>query len=70
MFFESAKKFSLDPLSVDKVHLMVKNNEIYVYGFPNRLRVLPGTLRKYGDSFEHVILNKYKNLIDLELWKE
>lgn len=68
-FLEFIKFLNMSPLAVDKTHLFLKDNEIDVYGFPTRLRVLAGTLKKYGNQFDHLIPKAYKNADFTELWK-
>lgn len=68
-FLEFIKVLNMSPLAVDKTHLFLKDKEIDVFGFPTRLRVLAGTLKKYGNQFEHLIPEVYKNAVHKELWK-
>lgn len=68
-FLEFIRTLNMRPLSVDKTHLFLKDNSIDMYGFPTRLRVLSGTLKKYGDEFEHLIPEVYRNATQEKLWK-
>lgn len=70
LFFEATKKLGMSPVSVDKVHLYLDDDgKIRVEGFPTRLRVLAGTLNKYGTYFNSLIPSKYQNASSEELWK-
>jgi hypothetical protein len=68
-FLEFIKVLNMSPLAVDKTHLFLNDKQIDVFGFPTRLRVLAGTLKKYGNEFEHLIPEAYKNADHKELWK-
>lgn len=69
MFFELCKKYGYIPVSVDKIHLFLDNDEFKAYGFPSRLRVLAGTLSKYKPEFDDKIPTDFQNCNKDELWK-
>lgn len=69
MLFDFIKNFDFCPISVDKTHVFIKDNDIIAYGFPSRLRVLSGTLSKYSPFFDDIIPNEYLNVSKEILWK-
>lgn len=68
LFMDMIRVLECRPIAFDKCHL-VMSSYVAVYGMPTRLRVLAGTLSKYGKEMEYLIPEKYKNADSDELWK-
>lgn len=68
LFMDLIRVLECRPIAFDKCHLVI-NSDVTVYGMPTRLRVLAGTLGKYGKEMEYLIPEEYRNADSDELWK-
>ena len=57
------------PVSVDKTYVLYKDHSYIANGFPTRMRVLAGTLLKYGNEFIKYVPHEYKTATKDILWK-
>ena len=69
LFMDMIRRIGCTPMAFDKCHLKYENDYVDVYGMPTRLRVLAGTLSKYGDEMKYLIPDEYKNASDEVLWE-
>ena len=69
LFMDLIRLIGCKPLAFDKCHLTKEKGNVTVWGMPTRLRVLAGTLSKYGDEMSYLIPNEYKDVDSNELWK-
>lgn len=57
------------PVSVDKTYVFYKDHRYVANGFPTRIRVLSGTLLKYGNEFIKYVPREYRTASQDDLWK-